>query len=157
VVKKVLFRYGVDVLLFGTGGGLLVTGLILAIILPPGSKDKLFLGLRRHGWGDLHFWLSMAFSFLTGVHVWLAWDWIVGTSRSLFGVRWKRALFGICITPFLVVILGWMLSKSPRPREAGGPWRSAGPGGGVDQSVESYQSGSDRDGGRRTSLRQSAP
>lgn len=54
------------------------TGLLLAYRLPPGSRGGRglsALGWSRHDWGDLHFWISLAFLALIIVHMILHWRW----------------------------------------------------------------------------------
>jgi hypothetical protein len=54
------------------------TGLLLAYRLPPGSRGGRglsALGWLRHDWGDLHFWISIAFLALLLVHLGLHWRW----------------------------------------------------------------------------------
>jgi hypothetical protein len=54
------------------------TGLLLAYRLPPGSRGGhglSALGWSRHEWGDLHFWISLAFLALILVHMGLHWRW----------------------------------------------------------------------------------
>jgi hypothetical protein len=58
--------------------GLTGTGLLLAYRLPPGSRGGhglSALGWTRHEWGDLHFWISIAFLILLTVHLALHWRW----------------------------------------------------------------------------------
>ncbi len=51
---------------------LLLTGLIIHWVLPPGSgMRRTFLMLNRHEWGDIHFWLSMLFLLLMATHIYL--------------------------------------------------------------------------------------
>jgi cytochrome b561 len=54
------------------------TGLLLAYRLPPGSRGGhglSSLGWTRHEWGDLHFWISIAFLALLLIHLALHWRW----------------------------------------------------------------------------------
>lgn len=58
--------------------GLTGTGLLLAYRLPPGSRGGRglsALGWSRHEWGDLHFWISLAFLVLLLIHLALHWRW----------------------------------------------------------------------------------
>ena len=54
------------------------TGLLLAYRLPPGSRGGRglsALGWTRHEWGDLHYWISLAFLLLIVIHMALHWRW----------------------------------------------------------------------------------
>jgi hypothetical protein len=54
------------------------TGLLIAYRLPPGSRGGhglSALGWTRHEWGDLHFWISIAFLALIFIHMALHWRW----------------------------------------------------------------------------------
>ncbi len=55
------------------------TGLLIAYRLPPGSRGGhglSALGWTRHEWGDLHFWVSLAFLALLLIHLALHWRWL---------------------------------------------------------------------------------
>jgi len=58
--------------------GLVFTGLLIYLVLPPGSGHgkMTVLGMDRHGWGDVHFWLAVAVLALVVVHVALHWQWV---------------------------------------------------------------------------------
>ena len=83
------------------------TGLLMRYYLPPGLCDKrhTMLGLQRHEWGDLHFWLALVFFSLMALHIFLHWRWIVcvvtGKSREGSGMRAAMGIFGLV----MVVIL----------------------------------------------------
>ncbi len=55
---------------------LIITGSVMYFILPHGSRDKEWLGLTRHEWGDIHFWVAILFVVVIGVHLVLHWKWI---------------------------------------------------------------------------------
>ena len=55
---------------------LTMTGIVMYFVLPHGSKDKEWLGLTRHEWGDVHFWVAILFVVIIGVHLVLHWKWI---------------------------------------------------------------------------------
>ncbi|HAC15815.1 MAG TPA: hypothetical protein DCE78_07705 [Bacteroidetes bacterium] len=52
------------------------TGILMYLVLPAGSGRDMVWGLTRHEWGDIHFWISMTFFALMGVHLILHWNWI---------------------------------------------------------------------------------
>jgi Domain of unknown function (DUF4405) len=68
---------------------LVATGLVLEVRLPPGSGSAeggvgaraserpvaLVLGLTRHDWGELHFWVAVALFAVLALHVVLHWAW----------------------------------------------------------------------------------
>lgn len=64
--RKGQWLFGMDVLNAVLLVVLAVTGIILKWVLPPGmgrygrGGDTL-LGLTRHDWGDLHFWIALIF------------------------------------------------------------------------------------------------
>jgi cytochrome b subunit of formate dehydrogenase len=62
---------------------LLVTGIIMYVVLPPGGHDKVWLSLTRHEWGDIHFWTAVIFTVVIAVHLLLHSSWIV-KSYNLF-------------------------------------------------------------------------
>jgi len=74
----------IDVLTLVVFLGLIDTGLLLEFVLPPGAGQgrALLLGISRHDWGTIHFWLSVATVVLVVVHVVLHWNWIYTTVRK---------------------------------------------------------------------------
>lgn len=67
---------------------LLGTGIIMHQILPPGSgRFKQLLGMNRHEWGDLHFWVACLLVTLIVTHVTLHWAWIRAMLRKFSGYK----------------------------------------------------------------------
>ena len=66
---------------------MMATGYLLRFPLPPGTnKDLLLWGLTRHGWGGVHFWVSLALVSVLAVHLALHWQWVVSVvGRRLLG------------------------------------------------------------------------
>ncbi|MBD3616487.1 MAG: DUF4405 domain-containing protein [Gracilimonas sp.] len=62
---------------------LLFTGVIMYVLLPPGSGEKAFISLSRHDWGDIHFWTAVIFTLILVIHLVLHSAWIVN-SYNLF-------------------------------------------------------------------------
>jgi hypothetical protein len=90
---------------------LTTTGILVRYVLPPGSGKRATLwSMNRHEWGDLHFWIAIAFFCVLALHLFLHWRWIVhmirGKPREGSGVRFALGLVGIlailaiAITPF---------------------------------------------------------
>ena len=70
---------------------LAITGGILRWYLPPGSghaeggkEAKFLLGLNRHGWGDIHFGLSVGFLVLMLIHLYQHRIWLKACLNARF-------------------------------------------------------------------------
>jgi len=79
---------------------LVTTGVLMRYVLPPGSGHRATIwGLDRHGWGDLHFWIAVAFLAVLAFHLVLHWRWIVsvlrGRPREGSGLRVGLGLTGL--------------------------------------------------------------
>ncbi|MBW1938897.1 MAG: DUF4405 domain-containing protein [Deltaproteobacteria bacterium] len=115
-MKKVNWQYLIDALLFISIVGVVIIGFLLAFIIPRGptatDNAKYFLGLHRHEWGDIHLYLGIAFTSLAVVHLILAWKWVKGKTRGLFGDRWKAALLSMCGLAFVVLAAFWLAYPS---------------------------------------------
>ena len=84
---------------------LALIGLIMKYILPPGTggrgrmlhsgggreQIKQLWSMTRHEWGDIHFYLALAFVSLMALHIVLNWNWIKSHFKSLLGIRRKTA------------------------------------------------------------------
>lgn len=116
-MKRNDWKYLVDVLLFVDMCSIAAIGLLMGFVIPAGggqSSSKYFLGLHRHQWGDLHLYLSLFLLALLVLHIWLNWTWIVNTTRSAFGEKWKKALGVLSLAWVIVLIVGWILMKLSR-------------------------------------------
>lgn len=105
-----------DAALVLSGIGLLLTGLLMALILPAGTNKTLILwGMTRHDWGEAHLWLAHVMITAAVAHVVLHWTWIVATVRRAYVGRGAgapstrlRAVSGVSTTVFLVgLVLGF--------------------------------------------------
>lgn len=105
----------VDIISFGAFVFLTSTGILVRYILPPGSgRFSTLWGLDRHGWGDVHFWVALAFFACLSVHILLHWKWIVslfkGKKREGSGVRAGLGIVGVitvialALAPFLAPV-----------------------------------------------------
>lgn len=112
-MKKSDWQYLVDTLLFLCIVGITFIGILMGFLLPKGPKAqesaKYFLSLHRHQWGNIHFYLSIAFVVLVIIHLTLSWKWIKGKARQLFKKGWSTVLVFTAIGSFLVIFLFWIL------------------------------------------------
>ena len=90
---------------------LTATGVLMRYVLPPGSgRFTTLWTLDRHGWGNIHFWLAIAFLSVLVIHLFLHWRWIAtvlrGRPREGSGARVALgtvglfALLALAIAPF---------------------------------------------------------
>lgn len=103
------------------------TGTVMKWILPPGSGraggrfaghdgqgPRLLLGLNRHEWGDIHFYISIVFLVLLALHLVLHWNWICvtawGTKQCPQSWRRKAATILIVGSILAALILPWVLA-----------------------------------------------
>jgi hypothetical protein len=96
-MKRTL-NFWIDVVIYLLMGFLLFSGFLMKFTMPPGTGGRLLLlGLDRHGWGVLHFWVAV--SLLTGValHLWLHWAWMRTTTPHYFKRAWAPALIALLI------------------------------------------------------------
>jgi len=121
-------NFWVDSVAFAAFVFLVATGIIMEFLLPAGSGHYTTIwGLDRHGWGSIHFWISVAFLTALALHVYLHWKWIVsvvrGHPREGSGMRVGLGLFGlvallaIAIAPLVTpVYQGDSARRSAEPR-----------------------------------------
>jgi hypothetical protein len=113
-MKKTTLKYIIDILLFVSLLGIVLIGLLLAFAMAKGpaadESAKYFLNLHRHQWGDIHLYMSLAFSALAVFHLVLSWSWIKGKTKQLFQQRWRQVLFIISAAGFAVILLFWIFT-----------------------------------------------
>jgi len=86
-------------------------GLVLAFVLPRGpAEPKYFLGLHRHDWLAIHFWLAMLFVALLVLHLLLNWRWIAASSKRFFGQRWRHRLLALSLGWVGVLFIAWLIA-----------------------------------------------
>lgn len=91
-MKRTSLNFWVDALAFAEFAFLATTGVLMRYLLPPGSgRFTTMLGLDRHEWGSVHFWVALAMFATLAVHLALHWKWIVcvvkGRSSEASGQR----------------------------------------------------------------------
>lgn len=110
-MKKTDWQYLVDTLLFLCVVGIIFIGFLMGLVLPKGPQApesaKYFLGLHRHQWGNIHFYLSIAFTALVIIHLILSWKWIKSKSRQIFKKGWNSMLVLTALASILILALFW--------------------------------------------------
>jgi hypothetical protein len=88
-MKRNTLNLAVDLLTPVSLLSVLLTGLTLKFVLPPGSPRARWtlLELTRHQWGEVHFWTTVALGALLLVHVVLHWQWLCCSTSRLFLLR----------------------------------------------------------------------
>jgi len=110
---------------------LAATGTLIYLVLPPGlGHASQVWGLSRHEWGTIHFWGTLTFITLMGVHLSLHWSWIkkrVAGPRgefSLHNIRVRLAFYALLAT--LLFLAKLFLSTPKRSETSGnGPFLTA--------------------------------
>lgn len=101
-MKRVWLNFWVDLAMFAAMAAAAGIGLVLKYVLPPGSGGGrgfrggrglsdgpgadgalLLLGLTRHEWGDIHFYVSLVLVALLAAHIVLHWTWIKCRLKAL--------------------------------------------------------------------------
>jgi hypothetical protein len=102
--------------------GMIATGYVLRFPLPPGThKSHTLLGVTRHGWGGLHFWISTALLMVLLVHVILHWPWIVSVIAKRFDRKISEkqctqiGLLASVVLAGASVLFAWITYRSVRP------------------------------------------
>jgi hypothetical protein len=112
IMKKTTTRFWVDVVMFVSLFGLLITGLIMAFFTNSGPNvteaSKYFLKLHRHQWGGIHSYFAIVFTLMLFIHLILEWKWIIGKTRNLFRKSWMLA--PIVMAAVLIVFISWALA-----------------------------------------------
>ncbi|HKJ30770.1 MAG TPA: DUF4405 domain-containing protein [Balneolales bacterium] len=93
---------------------LTTTGILMRYVLPPGSGRFLsILGLNRHDWGTIHFWIAVIFLASLATHLILHWNWIVcnikgkkcddakAKFRVALGIIGLLALLALALAPII--------------------------------------------------------
>lgn len=91
---------------------LTTTGVLIRYILPPGSgRFSSIWGIDRHGWGNIHFWISVVFLAILAMHLLLHWRWVnniltgrpgEGSGlRSGLGIVGAVSLLALALAPLL--------------------------------------------------------
>jgi len=99
-LKNPLMR-ATNFLLYLSFCGLAGTGALLTWRLVPGSRGGRglsVLGMGRHDWGDIHFWLGAVFIATTVAHLLLNWQWLKKIASKSHAWRlWLGLGIGVAI------------------------------------------------------------
>jgi hypothetical protein len=82
---RAYLRSIVAITLLVTWAGSALTGFLLWLA-PTGQRsgrEVLLLGLTKHGWRDIHFWVSVAVAVVTIAHIIIDWRALRGCVRYL--------------------------------------------------------------------------
>ena len=113
LMKKSDWQYLVDILLFLSVVDIALIGFLMGLVIPKGpaapESTKYFLGLHRHQWSNIHFYLSIAFVVFLIIHILFSWKWIKGKSQQVFKQRWNKALICTAIGSILLIFVFWAL------------------------------------------------
>lgn len=88
------------------------TGVLMRYVLPPRSGQYIeILGMSRHEWGDIHFYITFIFLVILSIHLILHWRFIRNvlhgqikeacTSRLILGLVGLLAVLALAIAPFV--------------------------------------------------------
>ncbi len=114
-MKRNYLHLLVDVVLLMGAVGLILTGLLLAFVLPAGSHQDSVWSLSRHEWGDIHFWIAMGIIAAALLHVTLNWGWVCSVVAKLLHVANKKPTLrrklwtGITSMSVLLILVGGFL------------------------------------------------
>lgn len=83
------------------------TGLLIRYTLPPGQgHGRTVLGLTRHEWGGIHFWIAVLLLALLVIHLVLHWKWIVTMIRGkVADTAPRRVRIGVAVAAILLLLL----------------------------------------------------
>jgi hypothetical protein len=95
----------VDALLLAAIMDIAFIGILLGFIIPRGGAagSKIFWGLHRHTWGDIHLYLSLALLGLIALHFILHLPWISAASRKHVRAPWPVAVLGLALLGALIL------------------------------------------------------
>ena len=140
-MRRNLIHFTVDALLAACVLVLLATGLLIAVVLPPGARGgggATVWGWGRHDFGDLHYWVALVMIALATLHVALNWTWVCSVCLKLARRGSKapsalaRNIAGAVGVLLIVAVIGGFLALAAasrvegergHERQRGGPWR----------------------------------
>lgn len=121
-MRRSFLNWLIDFALFVAVLGLLLTGLLIEFILPPGSHGDAVWSLSRHAWGEIHFWFAVAMIAVALLHVILHWGWVCTVAMKLLDrtavapKRLQRHVAGAIVVALLLLIVGGFLLAAARAK-----------------------------------------
>jgi hypothetical protein len=120
MTNQTTVNFWLDLLLLLVVIALAATGGLIHFVLPRGSGHSLLLlGLGRHDFGEIHFYLAIAVVVLFALHVLLHWRWICGVVGKFFGSAApsgkSQTMWGLSLLCGIVLLLGvffWWAANS---------------------------------------------
>ncbi len=144
-MKRSYLHLLIDALLFLAGVGLVLTGLLIEFVLPPGSRQAEVWTWTRHDWGELHFWIAVTVLGLGLIHLLLNWGWVCSVIAGVLRLESKRPTLrrqlwtGLATVTVLLVLAGGFLFAADAGKTEGAPGRGAGGGRGQGQLERAAQ------------------
>lgn len=151
-MKRSYLHLLIDALLFLGGVGLILTGLLIEFVLPPGSRHASVWGWTRHEWGEIHFWIAMTILGLGLLHLLLNWGWVCSVVSNALHLRSSKPTLrrqlrsGLATVMVLLVLVGGFLFAADAGKTDDAPGRGAGSGRGqgqLDRALEDLFLGGD--------------
>ncbi len=110
-MSRSTLNFVVDAVAFAAFLFLASTGILIHVVLPPGSGHfSVLWGMDRHEWGEMHLWLATILIVLMVLHLLLHWSWVVSmiagsparrsTARSALAVVALAVVVGVAVLPF---------------------------------------------------------
>jgi len=98
----------VDITAFISFVFMISTGVLMRYVLPPRSGRFIeILGMNRHEWGDIHFYISFVFLLILSLHLLLHWHFIInlftGQAKNVLNYRFLLGLFALLAVIALAV------------------------------------------------------
>jgi hypothetical protein len=129
-MNKSKLNFIIDATMFLCLMGMVGLGFMMKYTMPPGERLRevsgtnpymTWLGWDRHDWGDIHFYLAIAFLTLLVFHTILHWKQIVGLFQRLIPdpkLRFRIALIFLLVS-LLLVYFPFMITPETQPRGRG--------------------------------------
>jgi hypothetical protein len=111
IMNRTKTNFWLDVLSLLVMLGLAFTGGIIHFVLPAGTGHfDLLLGLGRHDFGRIHFYLAVVAAALLAVHLLLHWSWVCCVTSKFFGAeapsRRTQTMWGLALGCSVGLVMG---------------------------------------------------